>query len=284
MPPTRRIVQQKQGNRPLPQKAVKPSTTDKARLSQRQRRQDKLSASAVTQAGRSEEPKQKPIQDLSKTDKPKPPLHIFPTAGPVGDLRTQTALRHGLTPEAQQELRKTKIRYTTPSTGFGSYYDPNENEIQVMGNPANAQHPESSVLAHEQAHAWWNNRGMEDPAIKNQYMADATRWRNESNLSSPQTQAYNGVDTLVRGGAYNEAGRPTETHARYVEYANGDQMPEYMQPYYRGLLNSVPPDGMSYPPTNAPPDANGNFGYRTIQQRPQGLNPPVGHNSPWRWR
>jgi hypothetical protein len=232
-------------------------------------------------------PPTKTVADAAQKfkDRKAPPLlPIYPTVGPTQIAKQATGIHYGFTPEAQEMLHKTPVEMRPPIEGDnrGGGYFPDSGKIDIIGAPSRSRSPAQGVLAHELGHKWWFTKLTPDE--QQRYMSDHNQWADTGawdNLGKRATDQFN-VDQETSGLYDNDAAsRPTETHARVIQFAPLDDMkkiPAYMRPYYRGLFQDVPnprptenpdPNGQFAQWNSQPggvPDASGNYGAPPVQQ------------------
>lgn len=200
-----------------------------------------------------------------------PPLFIQPMVGPAQDAKQATGMRHGFTDEAKDALRSSPVLQRPPREGDpGGGYWSDTGKIESYPQPgselgeANTQN-----IAHEFGHKWWFERLSPDEQAS--YMGDHRSWREPGQAgNNTAAMAENSYQSGFDNGFYKNdtSSRPTETHARVVARAAelqqpGGGMPPYMQPYFRGLLKSVPnprPWPSPNPMQRMGPDDSGNYG------------------------
>jgi hypothetical protein len=205
-----------------------------------------------------------------KEKKAPPLLPIHPTVGPTQTAKQAAGVRYKFTPEAQKMLHESPIsmRPLRPDDDRGGEYTGDAININMVPGSENSDVPR--VLAHEFAHKWFNER--QSPEEQQAYLGNHNRWANEG---GPQGIAQQATEHFYRDHAMfpnlyanDSMFRPTETYARVMEQANNmhpQDIPGYMQPAYRGLLQGVPnprpvqnPDPMSR--SQWKPDESGNYG------------------------
>lgn len=240
---------------------------------------------------------------IVKRDRPEggPAPLIEPQVGPIGDLRSQTAHTYGFTPEAYRSLRKVPIRADYPSgdertkkfeEGIGGYYNELGPEIYMNPTWGTSGDWPSSVLAHEQAHSQFHDRGYDQANMLNKYdipqdleegpspyfQQDLNRWAGETRPSGePVQNSGRAADEDFwgdkRGSEQYQAQTedwPTERYARTVELSpNSDRSdwPDEVRPYYSGFLQGMDtlstgeptPDNTNYVPPWKP-DESGMYG------------------------
>ena len=238
-----------------------------------------------------------------KRDRPEggPTPMIQPQVGPIGDLRSKAAHTYGFTPEAYESLRKVPIRSDYPSGpdkvkefegSVGGYYDEKGPEIYLNPTWGTSGDWPAGVLAHEQAHSQFHDRGYDqanrydsrgiptdlEEGPSPYYQKDFNRWAGET---LPNGQPVENSGRLADEDFQDDKSRsqnyatwpdiwPTERYARTVELSPNDNRsdwPDEVRPYYRGFLQGMDklstgeptPDNTNYV---APwkPDANGVFG------------------------
>ena len=208
-----------------------------------------------------------------KERKAPPLLPISPGVGPTQDAKRIAAVKYKMTPEAAADFRQTPVALKIPDGGErAGGYDPSTRTIDAMVQPGQELTQAPETLAHEYGHKFWDTRLTDQE--KASYIPNHNRWAEEGGPYSPgalATGQFNRDQAATNLYQNDAASRPTETHARVMEMApvlNGQDIPGYMQPYYRGLLRDVPnprPVQNPNPVQRQGADANGLMG-RPAQQ------------------
>jgi len=191
---------------------------------------------------------------------------IEPGVGPVAQLREQAAHTYGFTPEAYRDMRRIPInyephsvvdRYDPSMANVAGAYDPFGDRIQMM------HLTEPGVLAHEQAHAFYDQSGFLDNRTQPGYVSAFEHWRDQSRspdavgptgrgyydqnaVDNEATASYRDLRQASGDGIYpgnSESYQwPTEEYARTVQFSpNSDRSnwPDQVRPYYSGFLQGM---------------------------------------------
>lgn len=224
---------------------------------------------------RSYELPQEAITGYVKTDNP-PPLRLYPTASPGGEVKARFKRDYPLTDQAAAELSQMRLRmlpdYLAEQEypGAGGWYAGQNAEypITLRWYPRNRTTPEwpAEALAHEFGHHWYDERlmpqeqqgfvyQMERPWNQN-YAPPYPRPEQSPTALFAQTRVPEAQQTVsaniansndpLYGGQHQFYG--TEMYAGLAGTMRGDvaaNTPPHIRYYYQGLYN-VPP---TQPPT-----------------------------------
>ncbi len=193
----------------------------------------------------------RPIYDRSASPpERRPDPMIQPQVGPIGQLRSQVAHTYGYTPEAYKELRKVPINAYPATNEFeksrGGYYQPKDNRIYL--NTDYGLLNRAPTVAHEQAHAVYEQRGLTGPAKESAYQEQFNQWEDQSTMPNGQQfdNAASLADTDLRNAMRDtdlySRPWPTEEYARTVEFTPNDDRsnwPDEVRPYYSGFLQGM---------------------------------------------
>lgn len=253
-------------------------------------------------------PLEDPRRERARETRNKPPLHIFPETGVVGDLRTRAAHRHGISADAVRNQRNnTQIKaFAKPFEGSpaGEYFYPGYQFYSEDGPQSFDKgtillwDKDPEILAHEMAHAYWNDTGKQTPQYADAFNSDFAAWeRNAPAVTDPTMNRRIGkpgvsesfpqmarrwYDEEVDMGWYppDSPNESMEVHGRAVQFSpesmtsdnryKREDWPPYIQQHFGGFLEGMEPGrnptarfDMEVPPQVDPasiPDANGFLG------------------------